>query len=854
MATLKPAYRLTLYAPRSVDPTEATVLTPAAGAVHSDPFKVATITGVAGFQPYLDTIRGRGGRLDLAGRRLDIGTRTVTLIDKQVTGNLGRWWSAFFGDAKGRPRGKLKALLEESLDSGATWSTYMVGRVESTKLDGKVRAALELRDEAEAMSRKVFTGQPHASITYVATPTLLPLGIVGSDYGLLKAARPMTGAAKDMTVSGVAFLATPIKIIALDAASVSRTDNFVTDALTAAVAPNSHPMSGSLLSQMIALPNFSGPCRARIKHTSGALVGQTGDYLVGMLNTSAATLVKAPRVVGFAIAALAPTDMGALALPAAGVTVEVCLFVDLPATDGRPLLINDVDPATLLQDMADGKFGYLWRSPATLPPGKSYGDVTWTVAANGLAAQVGTRPPFRGVIKKSDTFQNWVEKNLLKQYHWAPYLDRLGRLNIVDLRLPSSLAGIATLVDADIETGQDLGWEHDPSAAISRADVKRYLDTPVTVTYETHFAFINTSTKVVTGNLEERQIPLIVLDVGSFDFGDETYEIDANGYRSMDGEALQNQDRGVYLERQLIALTNQLRWPFAWGLTTITLKCRRTATVNALSQGSLVLLAASVVPDPTTHARGGTRLCMVLEFTEDGATTALRLVDLAVNAVAAVPSLAAPAQETGNTHTGVTSVLTLNASGQPVEVRYAVTDTSVGSAPADTSALWAVIGVFKAAGTVIIRNVPPGMRVWVQGRALPAIDFEPQLPSVWALAAGGGFVDTAALPAPSSPTTAAITGQSSARTRRVSWTNGATDVMTTILLATPVGDPRVQIATLLPGSTHFDLRDLIPVTTYRVGVRHSLGGRFYSAEVTADFTTDSTGVVAPAMGGVSVLD
>src|SRR5690242_21548539 len=42
---------------------------PAAGAPHSDPFKVATTAAVAGFKPYLKSVRGAGDTLDILDRK-----------------------------------------------------------------------------------------------------------------------------------------------------------------------------------------------------------------------------------------------------------------------------------------------------------------------------------------------------------------------------------------------------------------------------------------------------------------------------------------------------------------------------------------------------------------------------------------------------------------------------------------------------------------------------------------------------------------------------------------------------------------------------------------------------------------
>jgi hypothetical protein len=46
MTLFKPIYRLTVFAPRSVDPTETTILTPAVGALHNDAFRIITMGNV----------------------------------------------------------------------------------------------------------------------------------------------------------------------------------------------------------------------------------------------------------------------------------------------------------------------------------------------------------------------------------------------------------------------------------------------------------------------------------------------------------------------------------------------------------------------------------------------------------------------------------------------------------------------------------------------------------------------------------------------------------------------------------------------------------------------------------------
>src|SRR6266404_5825881 len=99
------AYRMTLYAPRSVDPTEATILTPPGGAVHADPFKITTLNNLAGWKPYLGFPQGRTGRMDMLDRVTDVGTMSFDLFDVALAAGVvaNRWVSAFLGDANGDP-------------------------------------------------------------------------------------------------------------------------------------------------------------------------------------------------------------------------------------------------------------------------------------------------------------------------------------------------------------------------------------------------------------------------------------------------------------------------------------------------------------------------------------------------------------------------------------------------------------------------------------------------------------------------------------------------------------------------------------------------------------------------------
>src|ERR1700733_8879164 len=98
MTAIKPVYRLTVFAPWNEDATETTVLTPLAGAAHSDQFIVTSFQGIAGSQPYLGMPKGRQGSLDVITKRLTTGNIALSVFNPRITAggsNAIRWSDAF---------------------------------------------------------------------------------------------------------------------------------------------------------------------------------------------------------------------------------------------------------------------------------------------------------------------------------------------------------------------------------------------------------------------------------------------------------------------------------------------------------------------------------------------------------------------------------------------------------------------------------------------------------------------------------------------------------------------------------------------------------------------------------------
>jgi hypothetical protein len=180
VSQILPVYRLTAFQPITVDPTEASYLTPIAGAPHADNFMVATSEGILGpdgtttCKPYLGMPTGRRGRIDLMSKKTDTGEISFDLLDARVVPgglNTTRWVTAFVGTAMQLPQfTRVKVLVEESLDGGITWTPFFTGRVSRLGLKSGSRAVMTLtvRDMSADMTFDAFVGMPHELVRQTA--------------------------------------------------------------------------------------------------------------------------------------------------------------------------------------------------------------------------------------------------------------------------------------------------------------------------------------------------------------------------------------------------------------------------------------------------------------------------------------------------------------------------------------------------------------------------------------------------------------------------------------------------------------------------------------------------------------
>lgn len=845
-------YRLTIYKPRSVDATETAILV-GNGTVHSDNFKVITKQGVSGWQPYLMPPKGRKGRIDLLSRKTDVGKLTFQILDKRTadTSNLSRWLSGFLGAGGSTIPGKVqfggcKVLVEESTDDGATWATFFTGRIQGASLDTLITYGIEVVGLAgDLLNARAFRGRPHSGITYAAESCLMPLGI-SQAFGGIAAIPSYAGTVNPATNYPGA------KAVYLSAAAKQDSYNIVTQAFVEATGAGGSTFSASGTMYRI----DPEKTRLRVRLTTG---GNTYEYKLIGVQTSGWHSTVAGNRIGFYQLVIAAQDAtaplyGAIPADASAVT-DISIRLTTAATNkARPLLLTDVHPVQLLADLLDGKFGALDSTGAILR--------TYPRDASSFATLIAdaTFPSVRFRLTEPVKLFDWIADNLLKPYGLALYENGAGNLVVVDVRPPTSLAGLTTLTDADL-TVDDPAWSWDRAQSFGVVEVTTYVDTTVP---PQDLTAVPGPWPAIDASLTSEGSAVTTYELGTLldgDFNERDYKLNATGMRATYGETVQARERAAWVAAWANTLALNIAKPFAAGPITVTVTCRRTSNVTGLTQGGLCVLDSDRLPDPTTNLRGGALIGRILEKSEQGATIELRCLILGPAVTAGVPTVGALGAGTTAQHE-ITVPVTLNANSDPVVVHVAITATSVGSLPADTSALWTYAYRATATGTITLKNLPSGVRVWVRARSEPnPKKGDTTAASAWVQSTGTDYQDTTAVAAPSSLTTSAVTSKSA----RLSWANGSVvDYGLRIYLASGASSGAASAASvskvidLPPGTTFYDLFGLDAAGPWykpEVCFFDALGAESPHLQLAGvTFEATGTAAIAPTPVAISVYD
>lgn len=894
MTAHRPVYRLKIYAPRSVDPDEATVLTPVGGAAHSEEFKVTTQGGVSGWKPILGEVEGRSGKIDVKTRKRTVGSYTFQLLDTRTgTSHLTRWLSAFTGNDDEQPQLLgCKVYAEESLDGGSTFTPFVVGRCMNHSLESMVLHGIQVRDFAEDFKKlRLFTHRSTAS--YAVEPTVLPLGLSAA-YGEAPAATVMTATIEAATP------AIPYRILKLTTASKGRADNIVTRALVDQVGGY---VRGSLaISQLSGLISGGlGPLRlarglrVRFSATSPSISGkelmirrvyveQFGTRILGeQIHLRVTHLVVDALRSEDDAESLATSDpyyqafdTGTIANGTAVTFTVRLLQLEGGEEEGKgEMYLGDTHICTIWKDCLDGEFSRKYQVGDEIPSGRAVGDPVWTIpydstAFTDLITPVSGRealPVARFHITKPWDAFTFIEKALCQPYGLGYRFEPVEvagvptcKLVPLDFRIPNStaLGSIPALDDDDLDRLASLDWAADASNAITQFSTTFYTD--VQLASSDAAAMTDKVPDLPPSLLIESKNTYRDLTYGRFlDLDRQEFEVDAIGIRGADdwADVTEGTQQDVWADNQARAVGEHYRPFFAAGTTTVRFTCLRNATTAGLREGDWVVCDFSGWPNPSTNVRGGSRLILVTSRQERGPRIEFTGLDSGVSSGAGVPTIATPTQNSSRPKHDIDVGVTLNAASTWVRLRYAVKETSYGATPpGNDDAAWTPSLQCAAAGTYTIKNLPSNKRIFVQGSSRPSTGSGAirELPSAWTSPSGTKYVDTAAYTAPSA---CDVTPEpvDSTDTATVTWTVGEATLPLEIRIGPAAsGDPTTLVARLPAGSVGpFTLNAFLTagVTGNRVGVRHLdvLGGA--TAYSTDDFDVDGgwtgPGLTAPTV-------
>ena len=851
---LEPAYRAYVFtadglarnADGSINIGGSTFLTPRDGTIHTDDFKVASITGVSGFQPYLINPTGRKGHIDPLKRTTDTGEIVLKLLDKRTgTGNLTRWVTAYLGDDEGRDQVLgLPVYVEESLDGGSSWDPWFTGKVFVNGLRARLHIGLTVRDNADDMASPLFVTRPADSITYAEMASILPTGMVEA-YGGFQTVPRIPATVDSLTITGVGTL----KSLIIDHKEVGRTNSddqalVITQSLLAV-------SSKRELTVQVYL-DLVERVRVKIKVTSGGGSGSEGELLLiparsRNYGTAMGSMVVKKDGQGHYearevwVGEVDSSDPNYIAMPADDVTVIFHLVPRTGPTAQAPILIDDVLVMQLWADILDGYFGRLALDGSAVDSFPRDVDEFDTFIAD---ESFGI---FRAPIPESDITNEWIEKNICQPYNVAYYLDGEGRVVPVDMRSPASYGSLDTIGNADISTkGRPPGWADSLSGSIRELHLMHYLDQaldPQRVIKGDPALFPDTPPVGIT------QTSRVIVPIPFGRLGlpyRKPHVIDCIGYRYMGGdsapELFQGRARSEYVQGRLLEMAQGIESAYASGVKIATLPCRRTANTN-IQPGTIREVDVDELPDPATNLRGGARVMRCIGRSEKGPVLTLKMMDLGDEAVATGPTLGTLAQTASKGLNNVTLPVTLNGDSERVRVDVAITATSVGTRPAEASPLWHQVQMTATTGDVVIERLPSGKRIWPRTRTEPAPGDAPKLPSGWVYPTSPAYVDTTALVAPTGGNDNVLDGSET----ELTWTVGNADFEVVVALDGDV------IARLPAGSEFFLVRGTDASTAYAATVWHEDEYGGVTAALTINFTSGGTPAVAPYPGGIGMV-
>lgn len=867
MAPLDPIYRLTLFAPGS----ETTVLTAAASAPNAGAeFKVATETGISGFEPYMQMPSGRKTSIKLLDSTFIVGTTRVDIGDAKLNDSvLQRFVTGFVGDEEGKTRLiGLKVVIEESVDGGSTFLPHYIGRVFEFELQDITLFSLRLKEDNDLLNKiKVFEGEPSASLFdhdnggYANRRQCLPLG-PNIGYGPV----PILGSARGKWISAKSSRNRAIKVRKRSEFNAEPGRIWISKPLLDAVETDNDD------AWKRETEGRRGPVVVRV--TQGATVGRffvTYQKLffrgLGSIQGGQPFSVHSMLLEALDSNAFEYQPLTAFA-DDSNIEFQV-LFINEPSED-FPMLLNYVKPVQLFKDILKGNF-----SPLDPQTGEAIFADTITVDDDAFDTLIadGRFKDSRWYVKKPEKMGKWLQENILKPYQLAYRMEPTSsggvfsnKLVPFSLRLPTTLAGIQTITEADLDENTPVTWE--PAAPFMQFE---------TIYYSEQFANIqNLSVGAEDSNpvegpvnptlVSERAVSHLTVDLANVHSNGANYKTNARGVRYFPVESYK--DAEYTREVRIFGISIDIGWPrqkvmnrlvlelhdnavhrWSRGPATVTITAKRVAATTDLKIGEFRLLHIDILPDPFSHTRGTARLMQCTERSEitDSPLVKFTFVDSGVNIQRAAPTVDAFAQ-IGATNTASGSVSVLKAG--LVQTSFAVTSQDQTIRPDETSSLWTFANsrefTISSSQDIVIGEFPGDSRVWVKAFARPDSTQDFELPSDFGFMSGDFFDVSTVLSPPSGLDVFNLTPSGAS----AAWTIGDTSASIEIRMKQDDEADFSNFTTLAPGMTGFAFtgRSVAPAANpHKIGVRHrDVGTGTISAEVTASYDITSVPITIQA--------
>lgn len=755
-------FRLTIYA------YNGSILTPRAGAPHSDPFQVTTQANPpAPWKPYMSRPNGWRGRLDILTAHSEQGEVTVSLADARIgINNLERWVSAFAGDENNFSALKhCRAFLEESFDGGTVWTPYYTGvvhiqTIEDPKTAGP-RYDLVIKDPRIQEHRKIFVGIPHRTITYAMPAPVFPIGVPvmknrtsNRGWNGLVSTQPAYFRTRATTTGS--FILQVQWVGQYSSGTVKRRrGKFLLSTELASLADRveentsrARAVNGKICENLRILMRPVGSTGA---FTQVYVSPQPNTVVSGSIAYDGASEVSPIWIdnQGYVMAVgatMLPTGHADRMALVNATTYEGYIVNAGPPRRGSPLLIDHVNNIQLWRDIQAGLFGHMGDDGEPIADAVSIDESVATLFEDSFVST-----DLRFLITEPQDQQAFCEQQIFIPSGIAARTNRDGEVELIYTRLREIATGVvitpSTLPSAAcVSIRKSLGQKILGGVTIKGVTYGFTDELDLELKEEERTRQENKSGAFFDapgGGVYSRETKITFLGARAHQVGEAPHEINVLGieppklYPGFDLDSIVYDQEVKIVQgssHQLFhTLARSLLDWFEDGAGEVTLVCRRISEVEALDQGDFIVVDADEIPNPSSNVRGGPRLYMILEREENFQEVRFILLDAGPNQSPVAPTIGAISL-VGSPQTNPQVTVTLNANSDRALLEYAVTDAAVVVLP-ETG--WLVAALLDATDTVQLTEPLDGQKIWFRASTLRTR--EQSVPSGWVYPSNNGL-------------------------------------------------------------------------------------------------------------------